>query len=132
MARKDEVRTWVAAAQKVVERKKEPSLRTGGHCAKPFECGFLSYCRSQEPQAKHPASWLPNVSTKALKSHIEANAVIDLREVPDHLLNEKQLRVKKHTLSGKVYFDAKGAKADREPALVSHPNPQAQACTKGA
>ena len=32
--------------------------------------------------------------------------------MPDDLLNEIQLRVKKHTLSKKIYFDADGAAAD--------------------
>ena len=40
----------------------------------------------------------------------------ELDDVPDGLLNERQLRVKTHTLSGTTYFDAHGAAAD----LASH------------
>ena len=52
------------------------------------------------------------MQTKALKTHLEENDATDLRNVPDHFLNELQLRVKKHTLSGATYFDAAGAAAD--------------------
>ncbi len=52
-ARSDEVRGWIHEAQTVVNLETEPSIRSGGHCSKPFDCGFLSYCRAQEPQAAY-------------------------------------------------------------------------------
>jgi CRISPR/Cas system-associated exonuclease Cas4 (RecB family) len=117
--REPEVKDWIAAAQEIVARDSEPAKTTGSHCEKPFECGFLSYCRSQEPQAEYPVHWLPNKRKKALKALIEGQGIIDLRHVPDELLNEPQLRVKFHTLSGDVYFDSKGAAA----ALAKHKLP---------
>lgn len=110
--REDEVRTWISEAQKIVSKRKEPQWRTGKHCTSPYECGFLAYCQSQEPQAEYPVHWLPRVQSKALKSHIEDGSVIDMREVPDELLNDLQQRVKKHTLSGRKYFDAPNAALD--------------------
>ncbi|NEX22382.1 DUF2779 domain-containing protein [Thiorhodococcus mannitoliphagus] len=107
--RGQEVANWVEEAQTTLRKKREPSIQTGHHCTHPYACGFIDYCRSQEAQAEFPVEWLPDVRTKALKSHIEAEGVVDLRDVPAALLNERQQRVKDCTLSGKCYFDKAGA-----------------------
>lgn len=107
--RGEEVEGWIAAAHKVVAKKVEPRICTGAQCLKPYVCGFIDYCQSQEPQAEYPVHWLPSIQAKALKDHVAAHPALDLRDTPDDLLNELQLRVKKHSLSGKVYFDAAGA-----------------------
>ncbi len=117
--RKAEVKGWIADAQAIARKRKEPDIGTGRHCSEPYECGFLAYCKSQEPQAKYPANWLPGIATKALKALIEDEGVDDLRKIPDALLNGRQLRVKAHTLADKVYFDAAGAAAD----LAAHQPP---------
>ena len=114
-----EVKTWIADAQAVSCAASEPTRGTGPHCSDPFECGFLQYCRSQEPQAEYPVRWLPRIQAKELKALIESDNTIDLRIVPDALLNDQQLRVKAHTLSGEVFFDAAGAAAD----LIAHKLP---------
>lgn len=113
-AREEEVRDWIAAAQAIVRKRTEPAIRTGRQYTENYECGFLSYCQNQEcqnqqPQAKYPVDWLPRIQTKALKTLIEKQGVSDMRDIPDTLLNEAQLRVKNHTQSGLVYFDATGA-----------------------
>ncbi len=118
-AREAEVKAWIADAQAIVGRNSEPEIMTGRQCGKPFECGFLDYCRSQEPQADYPVSWLPRVQAKALKSLIEDERVTDMRDVPDELLNERQRRVKSSTLSGEAYFDGPSAAAD----LATHELP---------
>jgi hypothetical protein len=103
------VGTWVEEALAVVRLAQEPHRETGAHCSSPYACGFSDYCRSQEPQAEYPVTWLPRIQTKALKAAIARDAIIDLRHAPDELLNARQLRVKTHTLSGQVYFGAKQA-----------------------
>jgi len=103
------VRTWVTQAQAVAGLAQEPRRATGAHCSSPYACGFSEYCRSHEPQAEYPVTWLPSIQTKALKAAIERDAIIDLRDVHDDLLNAHQLRVKTHTLSGQAYFGAKAA-----------------------
>lgn len=118
-SRENEVIDWIAGAQAVVSASTEPEMGTGGQCNKPYECGFYDYCSSHEPQAEYPVSWLPRIQAKALKAAIEENGLIDLRDVPDKLLNDKQCRVKQHTLTGDVYFDAKNAEA----ALAPHKLP---------
>lgn len=111
-ARESDVKSWIADAQAVASQSVEPKIHTGRHCHEPFECGFLAYCESQEPQAEYPIAWLPHVKSLALNAFIDSNNIRDLREVPDELLNQRQVRVKTHTLSGDVYFDAEGAAAD--------------------
>jgi hypothetical protein len=119
-ARAAEVREWIAEAHAVARKRKEPGIRTGKQCADPYECGFAAYCQSQEPQARYPVSWLPRRRKEALKAFIESRPGLDLRKVPDDLLNDEQQRVKAVTLSGRPFFDAKGAalalRAHRPPA----------------
>lgn len=111
-SRNEEVMTWIAAAQAVSLETDEPLRKTGRHCGEPFECGFLKYCQSQEPQAEYPVRWLPRVQAKALKAFIAQDNVIDIRNIPDKLLTKQQQRVKTSTLSKEVYFNANGAAAD--------------------
>lgn len=108
-ARGDEVRSWIAEAQQIVAKKHEPRQSTGKHCSHPYECGFLAYCQSHEPQAQQPIAWLPGRLTKGLQAEIEAQRLTELRDVPDELLNDKQKRVKSVSLSGEVYFDQQAA-----------------------
>lgn len=70
----------------------------------PYECGFLAHCQSQEPQAQFPIHWIPRRS-KSLSEHLDTHRITEIRDVPDHLLNLMQQRVKKATLSGKQHFD---------------------------
>jgi CRISPR/Cas system-associated exonuclease Cas4 (RecB family) len=118
-ARFDEVKEWVAEAHSIVGKGREPSVRIGRHCTDPFECGFRGYCGKDEPKAAYPASLLPRVQSKKLKSLIETNPALELADVPDDLLNDLQMRVKSHTLSNTVFFDWKGAAR----ALAQHKLP---------
>lgn len=117
-ARTGEVRAWIAAAQLTARKRTEPAIRLGSHCTAPYTCAFIDYCQGQEPQTKYPVQWLPRAQPR-LKEKLADLKVIDLRHVPDDLLNEQQLRVKQHTLSDKTYFDKPGAAH----ALVAHKPP---------
>lgn len=117
-ARGPEVETWIAEAQTIARKRKEPAITTGPQCCTPYACGFLPYCADQEPQAEYPINWLPRIQSKGLKALID-EGVSDLRDVPDELLNERQVRVKHRTLTGETYFDAAGAAAD----LAAHKLP---------
>lgn len=108
-AREAEVRDWLQEAQHVAASEQEPQVSLGDHCRTPFECGFCTYCERDLPVAEIPASQLPRQSRK-LKAWLADNGVIELAEVPDHLLNAKQLRVKQAALSGETYFDREGAR----------------------
>jgi hypothetical protein len=113
--RSDEVKDWIAAAHAIAKERNEPVCHTGDQCSDPFDCGFFGHCRASEPVAEHPVEWLPRIQTKALKEHLANADIIDLAQVPDKLLNAKQLRVKQCTLENKVYFDAAGAGRDLAP-----------------
>ena len=108
-ARADEVREWIAQAQRVAASKTEPQVATGLQCNDPYACGFLAHCQSQEPQAEQPLHWLPGPFGAALKKHVAETGVTELRDVPDAVLNDRQLKVKTHTLSGAVYFNQPAA-----------------------
>ncbi len=119
LGRGKEAAGWIAAAQDVMARRDEPAIAVGPHCSEPFDCGFSEHCRAGQPKAEYPVEWLPRIQSRALKAHIEAEGVTDMRAVPDALLTETQRRVKAHTLSGEVYFDRAGAAAD----LAAHALP---------
>lgn len=110
-----EVETWITEAQQIAALPAEPAQRTGGQCSSPFRCGYYDYCISKEPQAEMPVGWLPRVQKKELKEMIETKAVTDIREVPDDLLNEMQLKVKQATVSGKTFFDKATAARELDP-----------------
>jgi CRISPR/Cas system-associated exonuclease Cas4 (RecB family) len=108
--RDEEVKGWLREARSVASQKTSPKIPTGAHCSQPFECGFIDYCKSREPKAGISFEVLPGLSKKIREYANKANT-IELKDIPDSLLNERQLRVKKHTVSGKTYFDRKGAAA---------------------
>ena len=118
LGRSGEVQSWLSEAQAVAALEVEPEKASGAHCYAPNECGFLAYCTSGEPQAKFPVSLLPGKKSAALQGAIDAGAT-ELREIPDDLLNARQLRIKEYTLRGEVFFDTAGAAA----ALAPHPLP---------
>lgn len=109
-SRTEEVKAWITQAQLVTASPVEPAIEIGTHCDAPFACGFYDYCSRNEPKPEYPVYWLPYIGAKAGK--LAEQGVIDLRNVPDDLLNTRQQRVKTHTLANTVYFDAAGAAAD--------------------
>ncbi len=117
--REEEVKDWIAEAQVIARKRKEPNIDVGRHCSEPYPCGFLDYCQRDLVADEFPVSLLPGNKNNKLRNLIEVEGVSDLREVPDELLNLKQLRVKTHTLAGSVYFNADGAAT----ALAQHKLP---------
>lgn len=104
-----EVVELVENAHATICMRKEPSVRTGPHCTSPYPCGFLDHCKASEPVAEYPVEWIPRKQRKDLLAHLAQSGAIDMRQVPDHLLNPQQQRVKQVTLSGKPYSDRRGA-----------------------
>lgn len=117
--REQEVQAWIASAQVIARKRKEPELEVGCHCSEPYPCGFLDYCQRNAVVAEHPVTCLPGSKNNNLRNLIDVEGVSDLSEVPDEFLNPKQLRVKTHTLARTVYFDSDGAVA----ALAQHKLP---------
>lgn len=107
----EEVKTWISEAQIVEAKPSEPAIETGTHCDKPFACGFYGYCSRNMAKAKHPINWLPRFAASKQRELAE-KGIIGLEGVSDDLLNPVQMRVKAHTLTNTVYFDAAGAASD--------------------
>jgi hypothetical protein len=121
-ARSEEVKGWIAQAQRIVAQPAEPEIAVGDQCYSPFECGFCNYCNrgNQQPEPEYPLDWLPNLRS-AKRDLLAEQGVDDLRDVPDDILSEKQALVKEHTLANTVFFDAAGAAADLAPyGLPAH------------
>lgn len=110
LSRTKEVKAWIAQAQLVSASPSEPTIETGAHCDAPFACGFFGYCSRDVPKAQYPVHWLPRIGAKARQ--LAEQGVTELRDVPDDLLNARQQRVKTHTLTNTVFFDAVSAAAD--------------------
>ena len=108
--RQREVAHWIDGAQAVVSSAQEPAVAMGKHCSKPFECGFSAYCQGLVPAAMHPIDQLPGAFGKQLQALIDETGVTELQDVPEHLLNEKQRRVRNAALRGKAFFDKAGAR----------------------
>ena len=100
-----EVEQWIADAQQVASQQAEPIVGLGDHCGSPFECGFINYCRSQEPQAEYPVRWLPDIRSPILKKIISDNPALDLRDTSNYLLNDLQLRVVVVSLGDWIQID---------------------------
>ena len=108
-SRSDEVCGWIRGAQTVLECELPPEIGTGAQCSAPHDCGFLNHCRSTEPQADKPLAWLPGRLSSNLIKHIQLDGLTEINDVPDDMLNDKQLRVKEATISGVTYFDLMGS-----------------------
>lgn len=106
--REAEVESWISQAQQVIKGS-EPAIETGEQCSVPFDCGFYEYCSRDDVVAEYPITWLPRLSSKKV-AELNESGIYDLRDVPDELLNETQILVKKHTLNNTAYFDKKAAK----------------------
>ncbi|MFZ4534944.1 DUF2779 domain-containing protein [Propionivibrio sp.] len=110
-ARSEEVKGWIAQAQSIVGEPAEPVISTGKQCETPYACGFYEHCCNAEPKSQYPVSWLPRFPSAKVRE-LATQGIIDLRNVPDDLLNARQQRVKEHTQTDMVFFDAAGAAAD--------------------
>ncbi|CAN1502057.1 Domain of unknown functionDUF2779 [Burkholderiaceae bacterium] len=118
-ARGAEVQRWIEGAQSAVAQATAPAITISKHCHEPYACGFYAHCQSQVPQAKHPVAWLPGRLSTGVVRHIANNGITELRDVPDHLLNAQQQRVKNVTLTNVAYFNQEGAAQ----ALAAHTLP---------
>jgi hypothetical protein len=110
-ARSEEVRGWLAEAQRVAAEPNEPVVSVGDQCHVPFDCGFCNYCNRDKPKAEYSVDLLPKLTAKQRRLLVD-QGIDDLRQVPDELLNDKQAIVKQHTLENTVYHDAPGSMDD--------------------
>jgi len=101
-----------------VDKADEPVTTIGAIVTRRLSVAFYDYCSRDAPKPECPVYWLPRFpATKRLE--LAEQGVDDLSAVPDDLLNDRQQRVKDHTLANTVFFDAAGAAAD----LAAHSLP---------
>jgi hypothetical protein len=113
-SRSSEVQEWIDGAQAVAALPEEPVVATGPHCSTPFTCGFCDYCNRGKARPEYPLASLPRFSSSNHEL-MEELGIDDLRNVPDEYLSGNQVRVKKHTAAGTVFFDTEGATGDLAP-----------------
>ena len=111
LVRTAEVPQWIADAHQVAAQPEEPNIPTGSHCSDPFPCGFSAYCNREKVWPEYPLSSLPRFSAPK-RASMENLKIDDLRKVPDEYLTDLQVRVKAHTQTNSVFFDAVGAASD--------------------
>lgn len=102
--RSSEVKTWLEEAHYVTKQISEPDIKIGNHCNTPYECGFYKYCSRNKPMAEYPVEWLPRILAKKVEQ-LAARGIYDLRDVPDEMLNDKQMLVKQLSIAKQAYFD---------------------------
>ena len=117
-ARGAEVKEWIRQAQQIAEALTEPEAVTGQQCTFPYACGFSAYCTRLEPAAEYPIAWLPGRLGSVLQEHIAQTGIIELADVPDDMLSNKQRRVQTVTLSGEVHFDQTAASQALSPNVL--------------
>lgn len=115
-SRSGEVTQWLDDAHRIVANAQPPSQAMGRHCKEPFGCGFDAVCRGEDEalrgKAEHPVRWLPMTGTrKELRQLLETAAPRGMEEIPDDVLNARQLRVKQAHLAAQTFFDAPAAEA---------------------
>ncbi len=109
LERAGEVSAWISGAHQIADSNSEPEIVTGDQCHTPFECGFCGYCNRDKVPPEFPVDWLPRVTPKQ-RIAFKAAGAEDLRDVPEHLLSQKQRLVRDHTLRNEVFFDREMAK----------------------
>lgn len=139
------VQAWIADAQAVVQQTQMPACSTGPHCDTPFACGFYTHCATQEGRmagnVAHPIHWLPYARPVVWQAEQKitelAQQVVQdvgkgvlnsastpgsrpwqsMLEVPDHLLNQVQKRVKHAHQTGQAFMDWQGLSQALSPCL---------------
>ncbi len=92
-----EVPALLASAQ-LVAAGAEPERDMGSHCRKPYDCGFMGYCKRLDG-SEYPVSILPNGGKTIEK--LRRQGYRDLRDVPDGQLKSRtHQRVWRVTQSG--------------------------------
>ncbi len=106
MARDEELKSWIDAAQTIARSEDEVCCERGDHCKKPYPCGFLAYCNRLHGNTEDPFGCLPGIGESSKKpDHWQERGFESLEQLPDRALNPKQLRVKTCTLENQEFFD---------------------------
>ncbi len=99
----------VIRAVKIINRDKEPELDLSEHCAKPYKCAFLDYCKRQHgiPEDKPTVFDLYRMSFKKALDYYHNGQILfdDLSSVK---LNDKQQMQIEATQTGREFINPDG------------------------
>ncbi|MGD2053667.1 MAG: DUF2779 domain-containing protein [Gammaproteobacteria bacterium] len=85
----------------------EPENHVDGHCNRPYECEFKTYCEKQD--GDYPVSWLPNAAVAI--QNLYANDIYDIRDIPaDMLTSATHIKVRRVTVNGRAELDPDACK----------------------
>ncbi|MFQ5755678.1 MAG: DUF2779 domain-containing protein [Acidiferrobacterales bacterium] len=97
----EQVAVWVNEFKQILAGP-PPQIEVDGHCKKPYECPFLTYCTREHPE--YPVTALPNGGR--LIQELLAEGIEDIREIPEgRLSNALQERVRRVTVHGETELD---------------------------
>ena len=101
----------VKQALKVINNETEPELDLSEHCAKPYKCAFLDYCKRQHgiPEDKPTVFDLYRMSFKKALDYYH-NGQILFDNLASVKLNDKQQMQIEATQTGREYINPKGIK----------------------
>jgi len=104
--RVDAIKEWIPAKAKEFFRtlglKEEPTREIGEHCSSPYKCPFISYCWQHVPE--YSIFTIPNYRWTRKQEDLE-NDILDLEEVDEAKLNEKQLKYQQSYRTQKTIID---------------------------
>lgn len=104
--RDTEVRLWLDSAQTIAGCEEEVSCEMGGHCKKPYPCGFQAYCNRLHGNTENFFTCLPGIGENSKKPDQWLDLGFEtLQQLPDSELNPIQLRVKNCTLENREIFE---------------------------
>ncbi|MBW8003309.1 MAG: DUF2779 domain-containing protein [Planctomycetes bacterium] len=92
------------AMRKPLRASQSPAIAVGEHCHTPYDCPFITYCYSNQPE--HPVTELQRLG-KSTKAQLAANGITDINEIPDNFngLSILNQRIRNSVLTGKLYLD---------------------------
>ncbi len=98
-----EIPSLLAGMRRALAASEAPSIRTGRHCAIPYQCPFYGHCHRN--QTEHPVMQLPRAGERLL-SALEASGIEDIRDIPPGFpgMNALQRRVRDCVASDRWYL----------------------------
>jgi len=81
----------------------EPEIRTGKHCCSPYDCPFISYCRSQEPP---PPEYPVEIFNRSTARRLRQAGYVDAMAVPEtELESARDRRILRTTREAIAHFE---------------------------
>jgi hypothetical protein len=86
----------------------EPDVEVGSHCFSPYECPFVNHCWPMD--SEYPVLNIGGGARKHKIAEWVADGIVDLRNIPQYQLNERQQRIQRITIAGEAELLPSAAK----------------------